>query len=197
MKGLLDHPRLYRLWQAPFAKQKLRPIGPLDPLRNAGRVLDVACGPGNHAHLFEPCSYTGIDTNPAYIKYAVDHHHGDFQVADARTYAPSDGIAFDLVFAGSFLHHLDDAGAAQALGNLANLTNPNGRLLLMDLVLPPKRSLARSLAQADRGDWPRSLNAWQQLCTQSYHILRAEPYRLHLAGIPLWQMIFIEATPRS
>lgn len=194
----LDHPALYALWQAPFARQKLRPVGGLASLRHEASVLDAACGPGDHACLFDPAGYVGIDTNAAYIERA-ERKYGStgsrFEVADARTFDPP-STRFDLVFANSFLHHLDDEGARAALANLARLTAPGGRLLLMDLLLPESQGPARWLARADRGDWPRSQAHWLQLLEPSYLPQRVEPYSLRLLGLPLWRMLFVEATPR-
>ncbi len=198
MKHPLDHPALYALWQAPFARQKLRPIGDLAALRSEASVLDAACGPGDYAQLFDPKGYVGIDTNAAYIERANRKHsasRGHFTVADARTFDPPDR-RFGLVFANSFLHHLDDGGARAALANLARLTAPGGRLLLMDLLLPETQGPARWLARADRGDWPRSQQHWLQLLETSYTPRRVEPYTLRLLGTPLWRMLFVEASPR-
>lgn len=193
---LLERPLIYRAWQAPFAAQKLRPIGDLAALRQAGRVLDMACGPGNHAQLFDPASYTGVDTNPDYIASAKLRHAGRFEVGDACSYGPPDGQPFDLVFANSFLHHLDDAQAEQALANLARLCKPTGRILLMDLVLPKKASLARALAKADRGDHARTYEHWEVLLSTHFEVTRCQPYALGLGPLPLWHMIFFEGTPK-
>lgn len=192
---LLERPLIYRAWQAPFAAQKLRPIADLPALRKAGRVLDMACGPGNHAHLFDPASYTGVDTNPDYVASARQRHAGQFEVGDACSYAPADGEGFDLIFANSFLHHLSDEQAQQALANMARLCKPNGRLLLMDLVLPKKRSVARVLARADRGDHARPYGHWQSLLEAHFTAVRCEPYRLGLGPLHLWHMVFFEGTP--
>ncbi|MFT7678372.1 MAG: SAM-dependent methyltransferase [Planctomycetota bacterium] len=194
---LLERPLVYRLWQAPFAAQKLRPIKDLPALRQAGRVLDMACGPGNHAQLFDPASYVGVDTNPDYIKSAQRAHGGHFEVGDACTYEPRDGERFDLIFANSFLHHLDDGQAQQALANLARLCKPGGRLLLMDLVMPERAGIVRMLARADRGDHARPYKHWQSLLESHFTAKRCEPYRLGIGPLHLWHMIYFEGTPRS
>lgn len=49
---LMENPRIYRLWQSPFAELKFAPILAHNDLRLVRRVLDVACGPRTNAHHF-------------------------------------------------------------------------------------------------------------------------------------------------
>ena len=49
---VMESPLVYRLWIAPFAEQKLRPILAHTDLSRVRRVLDVGCGPGTNTAIF-------------------------------------------------------------------------------------------------------------------------------------------------
>src|SRR5260370_6319198 len=102
---IMEYTQAYRLWQAPFAEDKFRPVLASNDMREVQRVLDVGCGPGTNAHHFADASYTGIDLNPAYIEYARQHHQGNFVTADATTYRVDPVQHFDFILVNSFLHH--------------------------------------------------------------------------------------------
>lgn len=193
----LAHPRLYRLWQAPFQRQKLAPILATDDVARAERVLDVACGPGLDAGRFAHADYTGVDANPAYVEHARARHAGArFLVADATGELLQGEAPFDFVLANSFLHHVDDAGARRVLARLARLLTPDGHVHVLDLVLPERPCLARALARADRGEHPRTLDAWRELFTEHFEPVRFEPYAVRLVGLPLWHMVYFKGRAR-
>src|SRR3954470_20989494 len=48
------------------------------------RTLDLGCGPGALADLFEGDDYVGVDLNARYIEHARKTRHGAFIVSDAR-----------------------------------------------------------------------------------------------------------------
>jgi SAM-dependent methyltransferase len=190
-------PRLYRLWQAPFQRQKLAPILATGDVARARRVLDVACGPGLDAPRFAHADYTGLDANAAYVEHARMRHPGArFLVADALGELLPDEPPFDFVLANSFLHHVDDAGARRVLGHLARLVTEDGHVHVLDLVLPESPCIARALARADRGDHPRTLDAWRTLFTERFEPVLFEPYAVRLLGLPLWHMIYFKGKAR-
>ena len=78
------------------------------------RVLDVACGPGAFSDLFSEETYTGIDLNPRYIRYAKENYRGRFAVQDARELEFAEG-EFDDVLVYGLLHHLNDDDVASVL----------------------------------------------------------------------------------
>ncbi len=67
LTDILNFPSVYRLWQAPFASAKLRPLQHDNDLCNARRVLDVGCGPGTNSPVFSHTDYLGLDLNERYI----------------------------------------------------------------------------------------------------------------------------------
>jgi SAM-dependent methyltransferase len=194
---LMETSLLYGLWQAPFANQKLAPVRCHSDLQQAGRVLDLACGPGTNAPHFDPTSYTGIDINPAYIERARDRYAGRFILADGTAPDLLAGEGFDFILVNSFLHHLPAKEAGKTLGRVNELLSDEGHVHVLDLVLPPRRGIARLLARADRGDYPRPLTEWKELLERFFEPVLLKSFPLTAAGIPLWNMIYFKGKKRD
>ncbi len=194
---LMDNTLAYRVWQAPFAERKIAPLFEHTDVAAARRVLDVGCGPGTNAHHFEYAEYLGIDFNPAYIESARRRHGREFIVADVTTYEVAPDRRFDLILANSLFHHIDDAGTRRILAQLPTLLTPDGFVHIFDLVLPARPSVSRFLARADRGDHPRSAEAWRTLFTESLEPVVFETYPLGAAGLTLWNMVYFKGRARS
>ncbi len=192
---LLEHPSVYRLWQAPFAEQKVRHLLSHNDLGDVGRVLDLACGPGTNARHFAHCSYVGLDINPEYIAYARRRYPGEFDVADATGPLPVTD-RFDFVLVNSFFHHVPDDVAGSVLDRLAAVLEPDGRIHVLDLVRPAGPGLPRFLAERDRGDYPRALAHWQSLFTDAFEQEVFEPFAIGLPGVPLWRMVYFRGRLR-
>lgn len=193
---LLEAPVVYRTWQAPFARAKLRPLlRRVDPARIA-RVLDVGCGPGTNAALFAGADYVGIDINPAYIATASKRFPGRFVVGDVSDPSVLPDERFPCVFANSLMHHLDDGTVARLLRRMAELTTDDGEVHILDLVLPEGPSAARMMARLDRGRYARPLERWRTLFTAALRERHFEPYPLGIPGIPLWQMVYFVGSRR-
>lgn len=194
---LMERSLVYRLWQAPFADQKLAPILKDADLREAGRVLDLACGPGTNARHFAPRSYTGVDINRAYIERARSRHEGRFLLGDGTDPDLLAGEEFDFVLVNSFLHHLPTGAVAETLGRVNELLSDNGQVHVLDLVLPREWGVARFLARADRGSYARPLDEWTDLLERAFKPLLLEPFELKAGGIPLWNMFHFKGAKRA
>lgn len=192
----MEHPFAYRAWQAPFAERKLRPLWAHNDVRRATRVLDVGCGPGTNAGHFGGTDYLGLDINHRYVSHARERHAGSFAVADATEYAPPDGQRWDFVLVNSFLHHLPTPSVSKLLANLERLVTEDGHIHILELVLPDGRSLARALAHLDRGRHARPLERWREIFEESFRPVVLEPYRLHIFGVTLWNMVYFKGCPR-
>lgn len=196
---LLENTLVYRVWQAPFADQKLRPFFRHNDVPSLRGVLDVGCGPGTNTHHFLHTRYLGLDINPAYIAYAAQRYGKDFQVADITTFTAPPGQAFDCILLNSFLHHISDADVERLLAHLSTLLTADGHVHILDLVLPPNACVARFLARRDRGEFPRPLEQWRAMFNRHFEEVVFEPYPLRLLGTPpvLWNMIYFKGKTRQ
>jgi SAM-dependent methyltransferase len=193
---LMEHTLAYRIWQAPFAERKLAPLFAHNDVPNVRRVLDVGCGPGTNTHHFAHADYLGIDFNPDYIESARQRHGREFVVADVTKYEVSDDQRFDLILANSLFHHIDTESTRRILAHLSTLLAPDGHVHIFDLVLPARASMARLLARADRGDFPRPIDEWRTLFDEAFETEVFEPYHLGARGVSLWNMVYFKGRAR-
>lgn len=193
---VMENTLAYRLWQAPFAEQKLAPLFAHNDVRTVRRVLDVGCGPGTNTHHFASADYLGIDFNPAYIENARRRHGREFVVADVTKYEVAREERFDLILANSLFHHIDTASTSRILAHLATLLSDDGHVHVLDLVLPERPSVSRFLARADRGEYPRPLAEWRQLFTDAFEPVVFEAYPLGVGGVTLWNMVYFKGRAR-
>jgi SAM-dependent methyltransferase len=193
---LLDRTTPYRLWQAPFARQKFAPILRHNDVARARRVLDVGCGPGTNTAYFETADYLGLDINEAYLAYARRRYGRRFLTVDVRQYTGEGGSRFDFILLNSFLHHVDDAEAGEILRRVARMLDPQGFVHILDLVLPVEPGVASFLARNDRGAFPRSPGRWRAMFEDVFRGVEFEPYQLTLGGVTLWHMVYFKGGPR-
>ncbi len=198
---LLESPRIYSLWQAPFVSQKLVPFFKRRPTGFAQHetVVELGCGPGTNASALGTHSYEGWDLSPAYILAAqVRHPHLKFGVADVTTdaWVVGDGPR-SAVFMNSLLHHLDDSQVDQVMDRAERVLISGGEIHVMDLVLPESAGLSRLLALSDRGQYPRSLSHWSRLLSRRFETLDFEPYFLGGFGLRLWSMVYWRGVKRG
>jgi len=197
LSRVLSRVAAYRLWMAPFAEKKLAPIRRYNDFSAIGRVLDVGCGPGTNTRNFAHADYLGLDLNPAYIDYARRLYRREFVVTDVRSYTPPSGARFDFILVNSFFHHVDLEATRRILSHLATLLTDDGHIHILDLVLPEKHGVARSLARWDRGDYPRGLEEWRRIFLESFEPVVFEPYSVGLFGLTLWNMIYFKGKSRA
>jgi SAM-dependent methyltransferase len=197
LRNVLDLPAIYSLWQAPFVGQKIAPFLSAGPEARAGRVLELGCGPGTNAHLFNPAGYVGIDLSPQYIDAARRSHRGRFVCGDAVAFDLPDEAPFDRVFVNSLLHHLGDDQVESLLSRAAAVLDVRGEIHVLDLTLPAGRSVAGFLARADRGGFARPLASWEAMLRRRFDILMMEPYAVRCCGISCWEMFYCRGRPHA
>ena len=193
---LLENTLAYRIWQAPFAEQKLAPLYAHNDVAAARRVLDVGCGPGTNTAHFASAEYLGVDINPAYIESARQRYKREFIVADITKVEIAVDERFDLILANSIFHHIDTLDTLRILAHLATLLSDEGHVHVFDLVLPEGASVSRFLARADRGEYPRPLNQWREIFTEAFELEVFKPYSLGAAGMTLWNMVYFKGRAR-
>jgi SAM-dependent methyltransferase len=192
LDALIARPLTYRLWQAPFADRKIRPVLAHNDLARVRRVLDVACGPGTNTKYFNGVEYLGVDWNEGYIRYATRQYGRRFVCADVTGQDFAVAGTFDFILVNSVLHHLSDAEIGILLEKLAPLLSPDGSIHLLELVLPATPGVAGLLARLDRGKYARPLEEWHRLLTKVFVPELVEPYVLTGLGVPLWQMVYFK-----
>jgi SAM-dependent methyltransferase len=192
----MDSTLVYRLWQAPFAEKKIAPVLARTDLSKIRRVLDVGCGPGTSAPHFLQHEYLGVDISPDYVRDAERRFGPRFRVADVTTMHLEPGGGWDCILVNSLLHHLPDDAVDRLLAHLATLLTDDGAVHILDLVLPPRPSMARLLARLDRGHHPRPLDKWRELFSRHFALDVFEPYPLGVGGLTLWSMVYGRGRPR-
>jgi trans-aconitate methyltransferase len=193
---LLERTFVYRLWQAPFAEQKFAPVLANNDLRRVRRVLDVGCGPGTSTTYFSGSDYLGIDINERYIRDARKRHQRNFLVADVRSYVADPEERFDFVLANSFLHHLNTEDVLGILSHMQSLLTSDGTIHALELVMPKDKSIARLLAQWDRGKFAHSEDEWQSIFCSIFEPVVLEFYPLTGLGTTLWNMVYFKGRPK-
>jgi SAM-dependent methyltransferase len=190
--SILEQAAVYRAWQAPFAEQKFAPILEKNDLRGVRRVLDVACGPGTNSRHFTHLDYLGIDINENYIRNARQKYSRNFMAVDARKLDDVCKEHFDFILVNSFLHHLNNKDVTDVLSSLESSLSEDGHIHILELVLPENRSIARLLADWDRGDFARPLPEWQTLFSEVFTQVLFEPYTIKAMGTVLWNMVYFK-----
>lgn len=196
LSGVMENPTLYRLWQMPFAEAKFRPIIQHNDMTQVQRVLDVGCGPGTNSLFFQDNDYLGLDINEDYIEQAKARFGDFFAVADVCTYEAEPENRFDFILLNSLLHHIDDEHSDRILEQLSKQLTDEGHIHILDLRLPSERCIARGLALSDRGDFPRPLDAWEDLFTRHFETVVLEPYPVSVGGVPFWEMVYFKGKLR-
>jgi SAM-dependent methyltransferase len=190
----LEHPFVYRVWQAPFVDEKFAPVERHLRLGTLRRVLDVGCGPGTNAARFAGLDYVGVDVNDDYLALARSKYQGQFIQADLGTADLSRLGAFDAILINSFLHHLPDEDVDRILTHCEKLLAIEGAVHILELVLPRPPSLATLMARFDRGRYARTLDHWNSIFERHFSPQVIEPYTF---GGGLWAMLYFQGRARG
>jgi SAM-dependent methyltransferase len=167
---------LRKLPEANYRATKSR-IAALVATLDRPRVLDLGCGTGEYAELFDPERYLGVDIHPGSIAFAAAHRPSHrFECADVRDWKGPE-LRFDLVLVNGVLHHLDDDAAREFLTTARGLRAPGGRLLVIeDVTLEDAPLPTRLVHRLDYGEHIRDVAAWQALVSAIAPIERSETY---------------------
>ena len=190
---LLEHPTIYRVWQAPFAAIKFAPVERRLRDLEFRSILDVGCGTGTNAWRFEGFDYVGLDINQRYLDTARARCKGRFVQADLRTADLSALGTFDAILVNSFLHHVPDADVERILTQLSQMLSEGGRVHMLELVLPERKSLAGMMARLDRGRFARPLEQWREMFASAFNPTVEEAY---MYGGGLWSMVYLQGQRR-
>lgn len=141
-------------------------------------VLDLGCGTGAIAPMFNPSCYLGIDPNPRYIEWAKKVHPGyRFLVMDGRNLT-LESESFDAVVIGGVIHHLEDQDAKQILAEAKRvLKRQTGKLVMWEDV-PTWRKLnwiGKLIQALDVGEYIRLEQQYLQLVRSTFSNIRHYP----------------------
>jgi len=139
------------------------------------RTLDLGCGPGAFADVFDGDDYVGADLNARYIDHARHHRKGTFLVSDARKVDLPDG-RFDQVLIFGLLHHLSDTDVRAVLAEARRLLVPGGRILAVeDIPAISKLNLVGHLIHnIENGEFIRPPEEYRKLYAEKASIEREE-----------------------
>lgn len=193
---ILDHPWVYRAWQAPFVNQKLEPFLAQNSLPVSGRVLELGCGPGTNAFLFPDENYVGIDLSATYLMSARKKFpNKKFLEADvSKSQWISEVGPVDRVFMNSLMHHLSDEQLLDTFRNLGKILPSGARVEFLDMILPDESGIVRKLALLDRGQYVRTKEHWERLLERVGNTESWQEYDLTAFGVSLWRMFYWRGT---
>lgn len=140
----------------------LRAFSLLKPQANEC-ILDVGCGTGAFLRLLRgrsgfPLHLTGIDASEDMLEKARgDAGSISFQCGDASI-LPFGSASFDAVVSILALHHMSEEIRGRAIGEMARVLRPGGRIILLDLFRPKNRLTGFlrfwfNLHSYTRGNW--------------------------------------------
>ena len=142
------------------------------------RTLDLGCGPGAFADLFEKDDYVGADLNARYIEHARRTRKGAFVVADARRLDLPEQ-RFDQVLIFGLLHHLSDEDVRAVLTEARRVLVPGGHVLAIeDIPAVSKLNLVGHLIHSvENGEHIRPTEEYRRLYSEFGRIERDEVLR--------------------
>jgi len=139
------------------------------------RTLDLGCGPGAFADLFNGDDYVGADLNARYIDHARRHRRGTFLVSDARRVDLPDA-RFDQVLIFGLLHHLPDDDVRAVLSEARRLLVPGGRILAIEDIPAISRLnlVGHLIHNIENGEHIRPAEEYRRLYAEKAAIEREE-----------------------
>ena len=190
---LLERPSVYLAWQRPFVGTKLDPVWRHNDRSTIRRVLDVGCGPGTNSASLKGLTISAwISTR--HTLSTRDGTTGAVRGRGRRSDALPGKGTYDFVLVNSLLHHLNDTSASSLLESLRDCVSADGHVHIVELDLPERRGLPRTLALSDRGEYPRSLAAWRALLTKHFREVVFEPFPVPSRGPMLWSMLYFKGS---
>ncbi len=159
--------------------------------RDAERVLDIGCGPGDILTFMPAVDYVGFDMDEDYIKAAQERYgdRGTFFCKRVSNSISNELPPFDIVISYGVLHHLDDEEAIELFRLAKGALKDGGRLITVDGCFVDKQSsIARFVLSRDRGRYVRDRNAYLKLATKVFDVVNTH-VRHDLLNIPYTHIV--------
>lgn len=140
-------------------------------LSDSIKILDIGCGTGMLAPLFNSEHYTGIDVSQGYIDYAKKKYKGTFEVMDATRLRFEDS-SFNNVLISGVLHHLPDETARAVLNEVRRVLTNDGRMLIFEDIPTPSsfNIFGRIMHYFDRGEYIRPVEQYRNLLSEVFFV---------------------------
>lgn len=194
---LFEYPLVYRWFHRVFSRAKHHSLSSHLSTLAAGRplrVLDLGCGPGQDAVLFQDrgrYEYLGIDINPKYIAIASKVYGMEFRAADVTTGEEFKG-RYDIVLINSIIHHLSPEQTHTILKSARGALAEGGQCLVLDMIHPvvsrPSNGLNRLLISLDRGRHCRSESELDNLLREYFDVKTKHPFAIKMLSVLLWDL---------
>jgi SAM-dependent methyltransferase len=172
VKLLLQHPLIYRLFQALLGAEKNKRRLIRENIRPflGMKILDVGCGPGLLVELLpKGIEYTGVDTDRRYIGFASKNRDDGkrFYCMSFEGLIESELRDFDVAVAVGLLHHLNDAEANRLFEVMRRVLLEGGRVVTMDpCYVHGYGKAAKFVIDRDRGNHVRYPDAYVDLASK-------------------------------
>ena len=153
-------------------------------------VLELACGTGNIADLFDSVNYIGVDIDQGYIWFAKAQSQKEFLVADVCQLCFSERN-FSWVIAVGLFHHLSDADTLSTMKEVQRVLNRGGQMVIIDAIPPVSKLniLGHILRKLDRGNYIRHIEQYKRLFGE--HFLIRSMYQYRNRRRPLDYCVFV------
>jgi len=181
VESISDHPVLFIFFRSILENdfKAIRALIRRDLTLGKGlRSLDLGCGPGAFADLFDGDDYVGADLNARYIEHARRTRKGTFVVSDARKLDLPDR-RFDQILIFGLLHHLSDEETRAVLGESRRLLVTGGRILAIEDIPAVSRLnlVGHLLHNIENGEHIRPVEDYKRLYGEVARIERDEILR--------------------
>jgi SAM-dependent methyltransferase len=139
----------------------------------SARTLDLGCGPGAFADLFEAGDFVGVDLNARYIDHARRTRKGAFIVSDAKHVDLPDA-RFDQILIFGLLHHLPDDEVRGVLSECRRLLAHGGRVLVIEDIPAVSRLnlIGHLIHQVENGEFIRPVEDYRRLYAEAGRVER-------------------------
>lgn len=161
-----------------FAKQKQLIRQTIAKNSKNKKILDIGCGTGAFAHLFDKDNYFGVDILPEYIEHAKKSCKGNFQIMDAADLKfPNEH--FDRVLIMAVLHHLNDESADKVIEEAKRVLKSNGQILIMEdaKIARLDNALTRFVQKFDKGEFIRTPENYKKIVSTRLKIAKESEFQ--------------------
>lgn len=184
--------------QRQYLKKQLESLR-LEP---GAKILDFGCGTALFAEtiLKSGYQYVGYDIDPGVVKYAAQlYKKGQFTSSkdELASFKP-----FDLIMANCCFHHIADDPIKQELKGFRELLKPNGRFLLMDILLrdDDPHLLRRLFRKLERGAYVRVASEYEEIVKSEFDVTTRLTTRSHVLSskmVPVYNdLVVLHCSPR-